>query len=592
MLRRHGARLCNNRHGPGIRKRKMDPFLEGQLKQIPEYIAISTGGSRPIAFATAAPEPLQDANLGEVDIDVAWAQGTGRGSSIEDLLNAPVARLDPVRMGMPPFLVDRLKDKGITTVTPVQARLFQETYAHNDAAICGPTGSGKTLGLAMAITAKLLRQGPMTVLSTLVLAPSEPLVLQIDAWLKELWRFQGDPRLSLTATKPTDVNRLFGNLRIKVRDKTTQVLTTPYVIIATPEVMWAAYQARLHALACHPKRRISVSNIRVLPTVDSIFIDEVDVVLPSGAKNAPGNLLLSDMLGRNKFESQLQSVFTSATLAPTTVNHIRRFMKKSIFASKSAHIFENEDTAGDRLAAAMAQSANGGTTFGNEEMATARKLGCPTNVVHRFYVADTAEEQRKAFDDVVATVVDGAELLATQSGTDEAFDRAEAAAAVRGLVIVRDLAHAEEIRRDVLGGLTIPATSEALSAGHVTRRFTEDAWTASARASANSDAVTVRAKGPKFLLVPEESVRGLDVHGATHVFIMNRPKSALEYVHDAGRVGRMGAHGTAVSVMKRSDVRHVHQFCEAVGIAFRVERRKYASIDVAALRGMDPADNV
>jgi superfamily II DNA/RNA helicase len=96
---------------------------------------------------------------------------------------------------------------------------------------------------------------------------------------------------------------------------------------------------------------------------------------------------------------------------------------------------------------------------------------------------------------------------------------------------------------------------------------------------AGEDSRTTTGVDARFVVMGAEATRGVDLPGATHVFVAMRPSSALDYVHFAGRVGRMGVKGVAASLMRRGDVRHVNDFCEAVGVDFRVERRKFAQVD-------------
>ena len=51
------------------------------------------------------------------------------------------------------------------------------------------------------------------------------------------------------------------------------------------------------------------------------------------------------------------------------------------------------------------------------------------------------------------------------------------------------------------------------------------------------------------MVAAESSARGLDFPAVGSVFVLARPRSADEYLHLAGRTGRGGRRGEAVSVV-------------------------------------------
>jgi len=59
--------------------------------------------------------------------------------------------------------------------------------------------------------------------------------------------------------------------------------------------------------------------------------------------------------------------------------------------------------------------------------------------------------------------------------------------------------------------------------------------------------------GRRVLVVSENHARGLDLEGVGHVIIMRIPHSIKNYVHMAGRTGRMGRTGTAISLISPTE---------------------------------------
>lgn len=71
------------------------------------------------------------------------------------------------------------------------------------------------------------------------------------------------------------------------------------------------------------------------------------------------------------------------------------------------------------------------------------------------------------------------------------------------------------------------------------------------------------------MIASDVGARGLDVHGVTHVFNLDLPSKAKDYLHRVGRAGRAGTAGVAVSVLVRPEVRLVKQFERDLGISIR-----------------------
>lgn len=55
--------------------------------------------------------------------------------------------------------------------------------------------------------------------------------------------------------------------------------------------------------------------------------------------------------------------------------------------------------------------------------------------------------------------------------------------------------------------------------------------------------------GIEAIVATEETIRGTDFVWLDTVFLMNVPRSALEYLHISGRVGRLGRPGRALVIV-------------------------------------------
>ena len=68
------------------------------------------------------------------------------------------------------------------------------------------------------------------------------------------------------------------------------------------------------------------------------------------------------------------------------------------------------------------------------------------------------------------------------------------------------------------------------------------------------------------LIASDVAARGLDIKGVSHVFNYDAPSSSKDYLHRAGRTGRAGAEGYAISLMTEQESRLVQRYEAELGI--------------------------
>lgn len=76
----------------------------------------------------------------------------------------------------------------------------------------------------------------------------------------------------------------------------------------------------------------------------------------------------------------------------------------------------------------------------------------------------------------------------------------------------------------------------------------------------------IRSGKVKVLIASDVAARGLDIKGITHIFNYDAPSSSKDYLHRAGRCGRAGQLGYAVSLMSEHDERIVSRYEGELGI--------------------------
>ncbi len=70
----------------------------------------------------------------------------------------------------------------------------------------------------------------------------------------------------------------------------------------------------------------------------------------------------------------------------------------------------------------------------------------------------------------------------------------------------------------------------------------------------------------RLLTASDIASRGLDIDGVTHIFSMNTPQEPEDYLHRAGRAGRNGKPGVAVSIVTDHELHRIRQYEKALKI--------------------------
>lgn len=83
-------------------------------------------------------------------------------------------------------------------------------------------------------------------------------------------------------------------------------------------------------------------------------------------------------------------------------------------------------------------------------------------------------------------------------------------------------------------------------------------------------ALTDFKKGIATVLVSSDvAARGLDIKGVSHVFNLDTPSKSKDYLHRAGRTGRAGEKGCAISIVTKEELSYIAKYEKELGISIQ-----------------------
>ncbi len=178
-------------------------------------------------------------------------------------------------LGVPGRIAGKLAARDIHTPFPIQARVLPHALAGRDVLGRSPTGSGKTLGFAIPIAARLEEGGPRP--GALVLVPTRELASQVAG--------------ELAAVAPSgelSVATVYGGVPLQAQAKRARQAD---VLVATP--------GRLNDLL--ERKAVALDGVRIL------VLDEADRMLDMGFKPQVDRIVA-------RVPRERQTMFFSATL--------------------------------------------------------------------------------------------------------------------------------------------------------------------------------------------------------------------------------------------------------------------------------------
>ena len=134
-------------------------------------------------------------------------------------------------------------------------------------------------------------------------------------------------------------------------------------------------------------------------------------------------------------------------------------------------------------------------------------------------------------------------------------------------VMLRKLLHALEPERTIVFAHTT-ARSESLSTMLTHHKLSvADIHGTKDKLGRKKALEDLRSGRVRVLIASDLAARGLDIAGVTHVFNVDVPTQAKDYLHRVGRTGRVGEAGLAVSLVTDQEMGRIRRFERELGIS-------------------------
>ena len=506
---------------------------------------------------------------------------------------------------LPEWLLGRCVELGYGAPTLVQEAALPAVFDGEDVVLQAQTGSGKTLVYALPVLSKI--DPTRAAIQAVIVVPSRELGLQVSGVLKQL--ASGSPeKIMVMSLVEGSKNR---------RQQLWAVSEPPHIVVGNPKSL---------------QRIVDLGRLR-LNAVSFVVVDEVDACLISPETRQELHTLLSRRLsatyqtaddadGAAANEMKEDLVYTNlakdrrdVAAAQTRYRHSRQTILCSATIPQRQHfasMCEKEgwtETLPRLIHVTPEELVPRQVRHEHVEVPEAQRVACFKFLLQKEMRSWGAEEEEEVENGagaavpvaVAAAVVDavrprrvgGGLLRGRLSGGDKApaaaptvpaasspahtaTTRSSSSSGSSGagrpkfqvVVFVEDEALASDVCAAARAAL---AASGSGAVGTVS--YLSDAGSLDERAQALG---AFRDGKATVLVCSDIAARGLDVPDVSHVFQMRLPDNVDEYVHKAGRAGRLGRRGKAITFTAPEEAFVVQRFSNEVGVP--IHRRAIKSV--------------
>eukprot|EP00930_Biecheleria_cincta_P021780 TRINITY_DN16039_c0_g1_i1.p1 TRINITY_DN16039_c0_g1~~TRINITY_DN16039_c0_g1_i1.p1 ORF type:complete len:637 (-),score=70.08 TRINITY_DN16039_c0_g1_i1:380-2290(-) len=449
---------------------------------------------------------------------------------------------------IPKRLMDAFAERGIKEASMIQRTVMHKLSLGEHGIIHAPTGSGKTIAYLLPLMARL--QPTMHVgAQALILVPTQELVVQVAheaKWLVEVlsgeqgvcwFNPQVPQKLACEALLSRSV------LWDAIRSDTAMLVTTPGIITA-----------ELKQLRREARRFSETLAFFMGSNIQSIVLDEVDTMCPNtnnhGRRPVIGTAeqvmeYVVDVVRVRYRNHPTQLISASATASGRKVARLldrileRKYGKRRDIARRtSPQLFQAEDK-GTPLASRR-----------KSHVAMPQKIEHATLTLKQDDFGDIVKGQRFA---IVTRIVSG--LVGRGTVLVCVPDRIKMDDMIR---VLEDAKIKNVFKYRALVGLSLPpdAEDEQITPSDCLYQL----GSLSNRLSGSTDNV---------LVAKMNACRGINLQDVRYVVLFALPDTAGDYLHLAGRTGRMGKPGTTISLItEREEDNILPRFKDKLGITF------------------------
>lgn len=490
------------------------------------------------------------------------------------------SRTSPREAGLCATLVESLRQLRIRELTELQGALVPLFLKGKHVIAHAETGTGKSFGVALATANRILRETLNHRLHTIILVPTEELALQYDKWLKH---FGGcASQVSQPAVDSIPLEAQLAKLHN----------IQPNVLVGTVQRVADIVQASPTILGEKLRRR-----------VDCVILDEADVLLTQpvimNRKRVTGADLVDRIYRQHHEEVPAQLVAISATIDGPTAQRLNGWMKNDkavrittsfvehsiphtinfyFFAASQSQLLR-------RAADALSDAKKREGSVAPEVIPSPGRYNveqCLELVLRLIFrqSKENATIQHKRPRILIFTDMDQdlvmrkldkmrPSVMAEWEGADLPDSTPQEGESPSGTKSSR----LRDWRKcQFVGLLHQPADpsnpTKQIRASELVARNKEIYLTNNSHMSLLQSSQLLIGVGPF------ELSRGMHVGGVTHVILYGDKvmPSASNFVHCAGRTGRMGKEGDVICIFPPSQGRHMQTVCSSLDIPFQVSK--------------------
>eukprot|EP01032_Pedospumella_encystans_P015133 gene15133-17333_t len=465
---------------------------------------------------------------------------------------------------IPTWLKGNLKKLGFITPTDVQKRALPTIFAGKDVVVQAHTGSGKTLVYSLPILSCV--DASHSAIQAVIVVPTRELGLQVAQVLKEL--AAGAPKkIGIMSVVEGSKNR---------RQMLWATADPPHIVVGNPKAL---------------QRLVDLGRLR-LNAVDMVVLDEVDacIIEPTTKKE------LHKLLSRNLSKTFLSLEEALLDEDPTDIiykDHVKDHLDSMGLGENTKYHLERQTimcsaTIPQRQHFAASCFKNGWTATVPELINVSEDQLVPPQVVH-MHIPCSAELRLPCLAAVLKSELRNGTTNVISAGkidvSDYDDDKADCIVYTKQAIVFVDEREAHLIDTYAYGAIKTLEKMSTAGAHEIEDSKSTSSNTKSvhkrkaieqqSRVGVLLESMSLEARArvldnfrygdSQVLVCTDMAARGLDIPSTTLVIQMSLPNRIENYIHRAGRTGRLNREGKVISFTHPEEDFVVQRFSNELG---------------------------